>query len=215
MIVYPTDETETSTPFDCQSFSVGGAIFIAQQAQAELVFPKDENGVQVALPLEAKQKVRLEMHYINPSSQPIQVLGQAEMEVLPSSATVTKSAFSFEGQLGVPTIPAHGEADTGVIFQPVSAGQHVFSLTTHQHHLGTEMRIWYASGPNDMTHLVADSMSWSNPPLVALDPPLVFSGSEGFAYDCHWKNPGSIDVHGGFSANDEMCFFWHYYYLAP
>lgn len=220
MIVYTSTEAETLTPFDCQSFGAtgGSAIFIAQQAKAELDFPKDPNGVPVGLELAANQTLRLEMHYLNPTSGPIDVVGTVEMDVLPQTSEVIKSGFLFEGEFGIPTIPALGEADTGVRFQSGIPGTHVFALTTHQHHLGTEMKVWHADDVSDTSHLVADSLSWSDPPLVLFDPPLDFplGSSKGFAYDCHWKNPTAVDVHGGLGANDEMCFFWHYYYpVAP
>jgi hypothetical protein len=216
MIVYTTDEAETSTPFDCQSFGVSGgsAIFIAQQAHSELVFPNDQNGVPVGLLLAQGQKLRLEMHYINTTGAALDIVGKAEMDVLPESANVIKSGFAFEGDLGIPSIPAQGEADTGLRFQQVNPGTHVFALTTHQHHLGTEMKVWFSGAPNDTSNLVADSLSWSDPPLVSFNPALDFplGGSKGFTYQCHWKNPTAVTVNGGLGANDEMCFFWHYFY---
>jgi Copper type II ascorbate-dependent monooxygenase, C-terminal domain len=218
MIVYTSTEAENPVPFDCQSFGVtgGSAIFIAQQPHSELVFPKDPSGVPVGLELTPNQLLRLEMHYINPTNAPLDVVGTAEMDVLPEASQVIKSGFAFEGQLGIPVIPAFGEADTGIRFQQGIPGTHIFALTTHQHHLGTEMKIWLAADENDTSHLVADGLSWSDPPLVSFDPPLDFPAgpNPGFTYDCHWKNPTASPVTGGLAANDEMCFFWHYYYPA-
>ncbi len=219
MIVYTTDEPETPAPFDCQSFGVSGgsAIFIAQQPHSELVFPKDPDGVPVAFPLGQGQRLRLEMHYINTTAAALNVVGKAEMDVLPQTATIIPSGFAFEGELGIPTIPALGEADTGLRFQAVPGGTHVFALTTHQHHLGTEMKVWYANDINDTSTKVADSLSWSDPPLVLFSPSLDFpvGTTKGFSYQCHWKNPTAASVNGGLGANDEMCFFWHYFYPAP
>jgi copper type II ascorbate-dependent monooxygenase-like protein len=219
MIVYLSDEPETSTPFDCQSFGAAGgsAIFIAQQAQSELTFPKDPNGVPVGLALAANQKLRLEMHYINTTSAALNVVGKAAMDVLPATANVIQSGFAFEGAFSIPTIPALGEADTGLRFQQGIPGTHVFAMTTHQHHLGTEMKIWYADDAGDTSKLVADSLSWSDPPLVLFSPALDFplGSTKGFNYQCHWKNPTASPVSGGLGANDEMCFFWHYYYPVP
>src|SRR5262249_20161144 len=125
--------------------------------------------------------------------------------------------FAFNGNLNIPTIPANGEADTGVQFIPGIPGTHVFALTTHQHHLGTEMQVWFANDASDLSNRVAAGTNWAAAPLVLFDPPLDFpmGSTKGFAYDCHWKNPTGQDVYGGLSANDEMCFFWDYYYPAP
>lgn len=217
MIVYTTTLPPNSVPYKCQSFGVGGsAIFIAQQAKSELTFPTDAGGVPVGLALEPHQSLVMEMHYINATAAPLDVKGTVEMDVLPASANVIKAGFSFYGNLNIPTIPAHGEADTGVVMQPVTPGTKVFALTTHQHRLGTRMQVWYSTDVNDLSTQVADSTSWSDPPLVTFDPPLEFpaDGAKSFAYDCHWKNPTDNDVFAGLSANDEMCFFWSYFYPA-
>lgn len=216
MIVYKSDQPPNPTPFACQSFGVqgGSAIFIAQQPQSELVFPKDPSGTPVGLEIGAHQSLTLEVHYINATAASLDVGGTVEMDVLPETATVVKSGFLFQGNLNIPAIPAFSEADTGMQFQEVQPGIHVFALTTHQHKLGTRMQVWQATDVNDVSTPVADSTSWSDPPLMMYDPPLDFpaDGSKGFAYDCHWKNPTDKDVYGGLSANDEMCFFWSYYY---
>ena len=218
MIVYQSDQPPDPTPFTCQSFGVqgGSAIFIAQQAQSELALPIDASGVPVALPLAANQSVTIEIHYINATSAPIDVIGTLELDVLPASAEHIPSAFNFMGALGIPEIPAFGEADTGVQFQDAIPGTKVFALTTHQHHLGTRMRVWHAANVADLSTPIADSTDWSDPPLELFDPPLDFpaDSSKGFAYQCEWKNPTAQPVYGGLGADDEMCFFWSYYYPA-
>ena len=34
----------------------------------------------------------------------------------------------------------------------------------------------------------------------------------GFHFSCYWTTPATSTVKFGESANDEMCFFWSYYY---
>jgi len=216
LIVYTSNEPANPTPFSCQSFGVAGgaAIFIAQQSESELVFPTDPSGVPVALELGPNQSLTLEMHYINATAAPIDVLGAVEMDVLPAASKVIKSGFSFQGGLSIPEIPAQGEADTGVLFLPGISGSNVFALTTHQHHLGTRMQVWFADDENDLSQPIADSVDWSDPPLELFEPALHVpaNSSKGFAYQCHWKNPTPQPVYGGLGANDEMCFFWSYFY---
>lgn len=219
MIVYTTTEAPTSTPFPCQSFAVegGSAIFIAQQPESELTLPIDASGLPVALDLTANQLLKLEVHYINATGAPLDVSGLIELDVLPVGVNALPSSFLFQGAFDVPEIPPFGEADTGVRFDQGIPGTKVFALTTHQHQLGTRMRVWHADNVNDLSTPIADSTSWHDPPLELFDPPLDFplDGSKGFAYQCHWENPTSQSVHGGLGANDEMCFFWSYYYPSP
>jgi hypothetical protein len=47
---------------------------------------------------------------------------------------------------------------------------------------------------------------------VYQDPPIVIPDGGGFRFTCDYNNAGNTDVKFGESANDEMCFFWAYYY---
>lgn len=223
LIAYRSNETqEDLTPKDCQSFSglFSGEhpIFIAQQAKSELVFPTDPSGVPVGFEITKNQMVRLEMHYINTTSAALNATGKIYLDTVPLSTNVIKSDLAFWGTQQF-SIPPNASFETAVKFQPAFAGSKTFALTTHQHHLGTEMRVWYAKGASDTSTMVADSKSWSDPPLELFTKPLEFpaSGSgplsdKGFAYQCAWKNTTAKTVKLGEGFNDEMCFLWHYYY---
>jgi len=222
LILYRSSATdEAPNAVDCQGFSgiFSGdhPIFIAQQAKSDLVFPKDENGVPVGLEIAPNQMVRIEMHYINTSTQPINVSGDIHIDTVPLSTNVVKSDLAFWGTTNI-NIPPNSTADTGVKFQRALPDTHSFALTTHQHHFGTRMQVWYGDSANDLSTSVADSSNWSDPPLELFDPPLSFpagSGgfsSKGFAYKCEWKNTSPNSVGFGEGFNDEMCFLWHYYY---
>jgi len=219
MIVYKTTATQESlTPTPCQSFAgiIQGdhPIFIAQQAHSELDFPSDTSGTPVGLQLDANQMLRLEMHFINPGTAALDVTGSAEIDVLPSTANVVKSDLAFWGTEKF-SIPANSEADTGVKFHAALPDTHIFALTTHQHHLGTEMQVWYGAA-GDMSMRVADGKTWADPPLELFSPTLDFpaGSNKGLSYECHWDNTTSSPVNFGEGFNDEMCFLWHYYYPA-
>jgi hypothetical protein len=200
-------------------FSGDHPMMIAQQAKAELVFPTDESGTPVGLEIAPNQMVRLEMHYINTTSEKAEVGAKVLIDTVPLSTTVVTSDLAFWGTADI-DVPANGTGDTGVKFQRALAGTKSFALTTHQHHFGTRMRVWYASDASDTgSEPVADSTSWSDPPLEILDPPLDFptNGSaklstKGLAFRCEWKNTSPNDVKFGEGFNDEMCFLWHYYF---
>jgi hypothetical protein len=218
MIVYASsDTTESPTPTPCQPLAgilMGEhPLFIAQQAQAELVFPTADDGTPVAFQIAANQMVKIELHAINTTMAPLMVTGSAYLDTVPLSTQVTVSDLAFWGTKNI-NIPPNGSFDTGVLYQAAIPGTKSFALTTHQHQLGTEMRVWYSTGVTDTSDLVADGKDWSNPPLVMLAPPLDFpsDGSKGLAYDCHWVNTTTRAVKFGESFYNEMCFLWHYYY---
>jgi hypothetical protein len=218
MIVYLSNATtEDPQPKNCNSFSgvLGGEhpIFIAQQEHSELVFPTD-SGVPVGFEIKPKQMVRIEMHYIDVTSKPIDVSGKIFLDTIPLTSTLIKSDLAFWGTKDI-NIPANKAGDTGVKFQRGLTGTKTFALTTHQHHLGTEMLVWYAKDASDQSQQIADSKNWADPPLELFNPPRAFPGSggeTGLAYQCKWNNTTGKDVGFGEDFNDEMCFLWHYYY---
>ncbi|MFO0760681.1 MAG: hypothetical protein U0359_29655 [Byssovorax sp.] len=221
MIVYTSDKTvEELTPTDCQPFAgiLNGEhpLFIAQQPHQSLDFPVDD-GKPVGFEIKANQMVKIEMHFIDTGDFPLDIVGKVSFDTVPLTAQVIKSDLAFWGTTMI-DIPANGTGDTGVLFQRALAGTKTFALTTHQHQLGKEMRVWYGTGANDPSKKqVADSKSWSDPPLELFAPPLDFPGSgklsdKGFAFQCQWQNNTPKDVHFGEGFNDEMCFLWHFYY---
>lgn len=218
MIVYTSaNTTESPTPTPCQPLAgiLQGQhpVFIAQQAHADLVFPTQDDGTPVGFQIEPNQMVKIELHMINTTQSAIMVNGAANVDTVPLSTKVTPSDLAFWGTKKI-NIPANSSFETGVKYQAGIPGTKSFALTTHQHHLGTEMQVWYGTGATDTTDLVADGKNWNDPPLVMLDPPLDFpaDGSKGLAFDCHYNNTTPSTVKFGEGFNDEMCFLWHYYY---
>ena len=175
MILYKsTATTEDTTPTDCQG--LGGIltgdhpVFIAQQALADLELPTDTDAnLPVALAMEAHQMVKLELHQFNTTASTIVVSGDIDLNTIPATTKVTEADLAFWGTQQI-NIPPHGEFDTGVHFQRGIPSTKSFAVTTHQHHLGTEMRVWFGTGTDaNKTQPLADSHSWSDPPLVLLD----------------------------------------------
>ena len=230
MIAYISEETEEQLdPQPCGAFSgifvfdEGGVpgldsanvpIFIAQQPHVELTMPTDE-GRPVGFRVAAHQMLRLELHGFNTSSEVKDVEGEVELDVLPESLAkdVIESSFAFWGTADI-ALPPHEVTETPVLFQRALAHTKVFAVTTHEHHLGTRMRIWHSdgSGGADDSRLLLDSHSWADPPLAFIHPPLAFGDSEGLAYRCEWNNTTNQQVGFGEDFDDEMCFLWAYYY---
>jgi hypothetical protein len=224
LVTYTSDETvEDPIPKNCQPFSgiLSGEhpIFIAQQPQASLVFPTDENGTPVGFEIPPFQMVKIEMHYINTTAFPNEVTGKISFDTVPLSTTVTKSDLAFWGTTQI-DIPPNSMGDTGVLFQPALAGTKTFALTTHQHHLGTQMLVWYGDGANDPNNMqVANGTDWADPPVELFAPPLDFPtnggntlSTKGLSYQCKWTNDTPAPVTFGEGFNEEMCFLWQYYF---
>jgi hypothetical protein len=228
MIVYTSKETEEQLePFPCGGFAgiiemdEGGGvpgvdskhvpIFIAQQPEVEIAMPS-EDGVPIGFYVEPHQMLRIELHWYNTTPVDTEVTGSLEMDVLPEGHEIIESSFAFWGTVAI-DIPPSSKGDTGVLFQRALEDTKGFALTTHQHKLGTRMRVWESDdGATDGARMLVDNTDWADPPMIFLDPPATFEDRRGLAYQCEWDNTTGSPVGFGEGFNDEMCFLWMYYY---
>jgi hypothetical protein len=229
MIVYRSQDTVEQPEFaPCGGFSGvfdgDHPIFIVQQKEAKLEFPTD--GKPVALRIDAHQMVRIELHYYNPTTTTHDVTGTVYLDTIPGSTDVILSDFGFWGTTflngaGDPAteyIPPMSRGDSGQKIHFGISGTKSFAATTHQHQLGTRMRVWHSPTADVAAEPIVDGQNWSDPPLIRFSPPLEFPPGPGevspmgLAYRCEWNNTTSAPVYFGESVDDEMCFLWHYYY---
>jgi copper type II ascorbate-dependent monooxygenase-like protein len=204
--------TENLTPTACTTFQgiltgTGQPLMITEKPADDLTFPQG-----VALKIAAQQMIQLEGHYINTGTSTVQGTGTVNFETIPiTTPNIIESDFAFWGTLNISIPP--GTYSIGPIFAKGLSGTHGFALTTHQHRLGTDFKIWAANDATDTNHPpVAHTTDWANPPLYRLNPELNFDGQNGLAYQCTWNNTTGQTVTFGESANQEMCFLWMYYY---
>jgi hypothetical protein len=220
MVVYRVADTvEQTTPFDCQPFrdtltpGKGSPMMITQKKDDRLDLPEG-----VAYTLDANQMVRIELHYINATPNPV---------MLTSSTTMIEAAqYQLEANfllIGDPdiVIPSSQDVTLGPVFYQLDgiySDAKFFALTGHEHKLGTNVQVAVAASASDAGTMVYNvpSFVWSEPPTVVHNPPFTVPPNGGFSFTCKWHNPSTdpsaAPVKFGESANDEMCFFWAYYY---
>ena len=218
LIVYKVSDTvEQKTPFKCKPFTdllhpeKGTALMITQKKDDTLTLPKG-----VAFGIGASQMIRLEMHYINPSSTPLQVSGTSTFVAMNEADFKDEAGFLFFGNPDI-SIPAHTAFSLGPTYIPLPGmldGSKFFGFTGHEHQWGTKVTVSSASSKTSPGTPVYDvpGWTWNEPTTVYHDPPVVLPSGGGFQLTCDWKNQSASDVTFGESANNEMCFFWSYYY---
>ena len=184
-------------------------IMIVEKPHDELVFPDN-----VALKFEPHQKLKFEAHYVNTTSETLQGAGVAHFEGLPpAKATgIIESNLAFWGQVGF-TLPPHAVTVSKTQFQTGIPGTKGFAMTTHQHRMGTHLRVWSSASDGDPAAVpLADTTDWAEPPLYRLNPEIPFDGSNGLSFQCEWNNTTDQVITYGEGGYDEMCFVWMYYY---
>ena len=218
MIVYRVNDTvEQPAPFDCQPFvetldpSKGAPLMITQKKDDLLDLPAG-----VAYTLQPNQMLRLEMHYINATQAPLQLSGSSTFIV--SHTFHDEANFLFIGDPDIKIAP-QSTFELGPIFfkldQDTFGGANFFAFTGHEHRLGTNVTVQTAAAAGDTSGpMVYDvpNWIWSEPATVQHNPPVQIPDNGGFNFTCDWNNTTDATVKFGESANNEMCFFWAYYY---
>ena len=218
MIVYRSNETvEQTTPFDCKPFTdtldptKGSTLVVSQKHDDLLSLPPG-----VAFTLDANQMIRLEVHYLNPGSAPIDVTATANFVTMDDASFHDEAGFLFVGDPDI-KLPPHAATTLGPVFFTVPPGYedaHFFAITGHEHQMGTNVSVAVATSASDPGTSVYDvpGWLWSEPATVAANPTFQIPPGGGFRFTCDWNNTSDKMVRFGESANDEMCFFWAYYY---
>lgn len=226
LIAYRSNATtESTTPTACNAFEgvLNGEqpIFIADAASQAMQLP---DGVAYHFP--AGQMIRLEAHYLNASLNAIQGMGTITFTPGPA---MTYQAADIMMCGNVPSLqcPVGGLAP-GMASVALPVGKYsgsssvdftklkVFAFTTHEHHRGTDVKIWKSTASNPMSTLLLDNPDWANPHLQVLDSAnvLSFQAGEGLAWQCTYNTStdNSKVCFGESAQSNEMCFIWAYYY---
>jgi hypothetical protein len=218
-IVYKTPETEERPePYDCESLqnlidpANGLPLMITQKYEETLTLPAG-----VAFEFEADQMLRLELHYLNASDQPLEVKVTSTFTPMPSAEMEYAADFLFVGNPDIEILPGQSATlETYIPALPDFHGASFFGFTGHQHQWGTNVQVAVAEseqGPNIPVYELPN-FNWDEPETVYHDPPVVMPAGGGFRFTCEWQNQGTTTAHFGENVDDEMCFFWTYYYPA-
>jgi len=211
LIVYLTAEADapdgTVTP-DCDGF--GGGIsnvpvwtYSSQTRTGETVMPPG-----VGMTLGKQQHGYVQMHYLNPTLEPLEVQITVNGETFaPNEEYVKAAAFvTYNTNIQIPggigqTASAEGSCR-------VKPGISFFALSTHAHRRTVTTTVLDGEG------VVFTSNDWEHPGSKLWDDPgYTFGGN--LTYRCDYKNDLADPVRTGPSAQtDEMCMAVGYFYPA-
>ncbi len=224
LIVYKDDmtTTEQTTPFNCQPFTgalnpsgMVSPIMITQRSDDPLYMPDG-----VAYSLNANQMMRVEMHFINSTDAPIMATATVELYAAPEGSIHDEADILFIGSPDI-NLPAGATQTLEEFFTPSAAqldlsGAKFFAITGHTHKLGTDMQVGVADSPTGTKTMVYQpaNFMWNEPVTETHKPEFTIPSGDtgGFDFKCTYKNTTTQNVQFGESANDEMCFFWAYYW---
>jgi hypothetical protein len=222
LIVYKDDmdTTEQLTPVACQPFTgalnASGKIFpvmITQKHDDELTLPRN-----VAYTLAPHQMIKIEMHYLNATDAAIQATATVDFFAADPATIRDEANILFIGTPDIALAP-NAMSEVHEFFSPSRAsldltGAKFFAITGHTHQLGLSVEVGTADSPTSAATAVyaPTSFLWSEPETTTHDPEFELPTGGGFDFTCRYYNNTGGTVRFGESANNEMCFFWAYYY---
>jgi hypothetical protein len=222
LIVYKDDmdTTEQTTPVPCQPFTGAlnptGRIFpimITQKRDDALTLPH-----HVAYTLAPHQMIKIEMHYLNAGDAAVDAMAKVDVFAADPTAIKDEANILF---IGTPDINLPDKMSTEIhqFFDPTRAsldltGAKFFAITGHTHKLGLDVQVGTATvaGAPVTPVYTPKPFLWSEPVTTTHQPEFQLPNQGGFDFRCSYYNNTGKPVEFGESANDEMCFFWAYYY---
>jgi hypothetical protein len=218
LIVYRVSDTEEiTTPFDCEPFTdtfdptKGSTLMISQKKDDLLQLPAG-----VGYTLDDNQMLRLEMHYINTTPNEQTLVATSTLTELSDAEFKDEADFLFIGSpdFKIPPHQKHSLGPTPLKLPDEHVGANLFAMTGHEHHHGTNVTVHLSANEEDPGTPLYDvpNWQWSEPATVQFNPTVQLPEGGGFTFTCEWNNTSDKVAKFGESANDEMCFFWAYYY---
>jgi hypothetical protein len=221
LIVYKDDKdtVEQTTPVACQPFT--GALNTAGNIAPLAITQKKDD--QITLPdgvayyLGANQMMKVEMHYINSTDTDQVATATVDLYAADPATIHDEAGLLFAGSPDIDILPGQDFMLHQYLTMPASldlSAAHVFAITGHTHRLGTNVQINVSpskTGPMTPVYTPAPFV-WSEPVTQAQTPDFSVPKGGGFDFTCNFHNDTQTEVKFGESANNEMCFFWAYYW---
>ncbi len=225
LIIYKDDDpaaVENTTPTHCTGFT--GALNPSGNIAPLAITQKDDDEVTlpdgVGYTLAAHQMIKIELHYINTTDATADAKATVNFYAADPATITNEAGVLFSGSLDI-NIPAQGQATLHQFLTLPTAdldmsASKIFAITGHTHKLGTQVTVGTADSRTGTVTTVYNPMpfSWSEPLTTTYATPFSVPAGGGFDFQCNWTNTTNATVKFGESANQEMCFFWVYYYPA-
>ncbi|MBA3460531.1 MAG: hypothetical protein H0T46_11250 [Deltaproteobacteria bacterium] len=193
-------------------------IYAASQEVAELALPADDGaGKPLGQVITAGKPAYVQMHYVNPSDDPLKVRVTINAEAFEATAAYTPTApyITFNGSIMIP-MNAVGHVETQTCTTP--ANTRFWQMSTHAHKQAVKTEV--KSGPASSTTTVFSSTDWEHPGSQFWMTPTTFHAFDQnkLTFSCTYNNTGlnagRVIKTGDSAQSDEMCMATGYYFPA-
>lgn len=193
-------EAISTEPFACDGFGetwIRGNVMLVTNPEGEIAFPDN-----VALKLKKGTVLAIQTHFVNPSSDTLEVQAAVNLHRA-NSATTEAGVFGFYNYGMV--IPANGTF-TSRMECGVPSDVNVLTLLTHMHSRGTKFESWVAKADGTKVQDLASTTEWSDVPTLVLNDPLSIAKGNRIHVQCDFQNPTpEAIIQGPSKPKNEMC----------
>lgn len=177
----------------------GILIYASQQANQHIQLPPG-----TAAELLPKMRVMHEIHYVNTTEEAVTAFSKINAYKMPADQ-VQQTIWGGAVRDTDINVPAGATSHIEWTRCTMNADVDVLFLSSHTHRLAerTVIRSFNGEAAGDVLYTNTD---WHAPPLFDMTAaPLHVPAGTGFEFECDYDNPGTSEVHWGFTAADEMC----------
>lgn len=207
-------DAQESKLSECRAFAgaLAGAPLAITQKHDDLVKLPEGIGYH----LNSEQVMNLELHYINTTDKPLDIVAETELIPADADAKLQDGSVLLMGTAKL-NIPPHETWKTEPTFLKLPEGMEdvqFYAITGHTHRFGTNVNVHSADADKkQMDELYnPERFDWEAPEMKQLTPHARVPKDGGFLLQCEWNNTSDAAVMFGESATAEMCFFWGYYF---
>jgi hypothetical protein len=157
----------------------------------------------VAATLPGPMKLVHEVHFVNTTSEDLEVFSRLNAWTIPGEEVVDGiwGGSVRDENINVPANTTdHREWSRCVMNRDVE----VLFLASHMHARGVDFTIRRFDGTT-VGEQVFFNDDWHDPLITKFDPPIVLKQGEGFEFECSWRNDDDFAVNYGLLSTDEMC----------
>jgi hypothetical protein len=205
--VYHMTTSSSRTLEDCSISDFHPLMHAAGSPHVETTYPAG-----MAVKLLGTSGVRIQVHYLNTTTQALKV--NATLKLTPvDSSTITKwvsELYFSRATLSVP--PGDGQTVSTTCTIPSTYGP--IGLVyggSHMHMRGVHFAVTTSTGMS-----LGDSTTWDEPPPFVYNPPVMLNPGDSITWTCTYNNDTTMTYTFGESAQDnEMCIYLGRFFSAP
>ncbi len=183
---------------------VSPILAFVQRARQRTRFP-----ASVAVALGARQRLLLNAHYINASTEPVTIDVAVNLRAARRRA-VRHHARSFQlGTFDINVPPGTSGSASGSWITPFPMNVVWLSTHSHKHTQSVDVGLLRQGGAAVQE---LETVSYAEPTVNVYRSPLRLESGDGFRWTCHYRNDTSHRLRFGATSDDEMCFTVGFFY---